>query len=205
MVINFTFFLFSSVLILSALAVILSRNPIYSVLFLILAFFNSAGLFLLNNAEFLAMLIVIVYVGAVAMLFLFVIMMLNIEFKGLATKNPKIILFGVSVAVILFIEIILAIFSYEVIESQKIYTNIVRSHIMDHSISNSLQLGEILYTDFFMHFQIAAIILLVSMVGSVTLTLRTREGVRKQNIGNQIARKKHDSVKIVKVLSKKGI
>jgi NADH-quinone oxidoreductase subunit J len=204
MIVNLAFYIFSSVLILSALIVISSRNPIYSVLFLILAFFNSAALFLLSNAEFLAMLLVIVYVGAVALLFLFVIMMLNIEFKSKSILKTKYLITGLVVAIILFVEILLVVNSIDISISANELVDISKTHMMTNE-TNTAQIGKILYTDFFLHFQLAGLVLLVGMIGSVVLAHRHKEDLKRQNITKQVSRKRKDSVKIVKVLSHKGI
>lgn len=204
MIVNLAFYIFSSVLILSALIVISSRNPIYSVLFLILAFFNSAALFLLSNAEFLAMLLVIVYVGAVALLFLFVIMMLNIEFKSKSILKTKYLITGLVVAIILFVEIMLVVNSMDISISANELVDISKTHMMTNE-TNTAQIGKILYTDFFLHFQLAGLVLLVGMIGSVVLAHRHKEDLKRQNITKQVSRKRKDSVKIVKVLSHKGI
>jgi NADH-quinone oxidoreductase subunit J len=204
MIINLAFYIFSAVLILSSIVVISSRNPIYSVLFLILAFFNSAALFLMANAEFLAMLLVIVYVGAVALLFLFVIMMLNIEFKNKVNIKSKYLIVGLTVAAILFLEIILAMNSIDLSYSGENMIQISKSHLITDE-SNTVQIGKILYTDFFLHFQLAGLVLLVGMIGSVVLAHRHKDDLRRQNISKQVARQRKDSVKVVKVLSHKGI
>jgi len=205
MVIDFAFYLFSGVLILSSLAVILSRNPIYSVLFLILAFFNSSGLFLLANAEFLAMLLVIVYVGAVALLFLFVIMMLNIDYQKMDKEIFSYLPLGIVVVLILFFEIIVVMNSVEILQAGESVLNISKRYLINQDEANTYQIGKILYTEFFLHFQLAALILLVAMIGSVVLAHRKRDGLKRQVIAKQVSRKRSDSVKIVKILSHKGI
>ncbi|MBT4922315.1 MAG: NADH-quinone oxidoreductase subunit J [Rickettsiales bacterium] len=205
MVIDFAFYLFSGVLILSSLAVILSRNPIYSVLFLILAFFNSSGLFLLANAEFLAMLLVIVYVGAVALLFLFVIMMLNIDYQKMDKEIFSYLPLGIVVVLILFFEIIVVMNSVEILQAGESVLNISKRYLINQDETNTYQIGKILYTEFFLHFQLAALILLVAMIGSVVLAHRKRDGLKRQVIAKQVSRKRSDSVKVVKILSHKGI
>ena len=205
MVINFAFYLFSGVLILSSLDVILSRNPIYSALCLILAFFNSAGLFLLANAEFLAMLLVIVYVGAVALLFLFVIMMINIDYNKMNKEVFSYLPIGLLIAVILFLEIIVVMNSVEILHMGESVINITKRYIITQDETNTYQIGKILYTDFFLHFQLAGLVLLVAMIGSVVLAHRKREGLKRQVIVKQVSRKRSESVKIVKILSHKGI
>jgi NADH-quinone oxidoreductase subunit J len=204
MIINLAFYIFSAVLILSSIVVISSKNPIYSVLFLILAFFNSAALFLIANAEFLAMLLVIVYVGAVALLFLFVIMMLNIEFKNKVNIKSKYLIVGLTVAAILFLEIILVMNSIDLSYSGDNKIQISKSYLITDE-PNTVQIGKVLYTDFFLHFQLAGLVLLVGMIGSVVLAHRHKDDLKRQNISKQVSRKRKDSVKLVKVLSHKGI
>ena len=197
------FYLFAAVTVLSAVMVISSRNPVHSVFFLILAFFNSAGLFVLLRAEYIAMTLVIVYVGAVAVLFLFVVMMLDINFAELRQGFLRYLPMGLSMAGIVLFELL---FIFYVSLSKP--TDIVRArqYIPDSSeMSNTHAIGNVLYTYYLYPFQLAGIILLVAMIGAITLTLRSRPGVRKQVISKQLARKREDSVAIVKVQSGEGI
>ena len=197
------FYLFSAILIYSALVVVSTKNTIYSVMFLILAFFNAAGLFVLLGAEFLAMLLVIVYVGAIAVLFLFVVMMLNIDQKpkikeGINKYKYLVIL----ISGILFIEIFL------IIQSS---TMLCDSHSpaslpIVQNVSNTKAIGDVLYTKFIYPFQLSGMILFVAMIGAIVLTLRDQDRfIKKQNIGEQIARTKSSSVELVKVKSGYGI
>lgn len=188
---NIFFLLFASIIILSSIAVISSRNPVHSVLFLILAFVNSAGIFLLAGAEFLAMILLIVYVGAVAVLFLFVVMMLNISIDTIKTQARKYFFSGGLVGLILLLELI---FSFANLDN---ITKVNSNTFIDQS--NTHNIGNVLYTDYFFTFQLSGCILLVAMVGAIVLTLRRREGVLRQDISKQILRKKEDSIKIVKV------
>ena len=185
------FFLFSAVTVLSSIAVISSRNPVHSVFFLILAFVNSAGIFVLAGAEFLAMILLIVYVGAVAVLFLFVVMMLNVGIEKIKTQAKKYFFSGFLVAIILLLELIFSFSNLDIIFN--------KSNSSFLEISNSHALGEILYTDYFLPFQISGCILLVAMLGAIILTLRKREGVLRQDISKQISRKKKDSIEIIKI------
>ena len=185
------FFLFSAITVLSSIAVISSRNPVHSVFFLILAFVNSAGIFVLAGAEFLAMILLIVYVGAVAVLFLFVVMMLNVGIEKIKTQAKKYFFSGFLVAIILLLELIFSFSNLDIIFN--------KSNSSSLDISNSHALGEILYTDYFLPFQISGCILLVAMLGAIILTLRKREGVLRQDINEQISRKKKDSIEIVKI------
>lgn len=201
---NFTldlFYLFSAVLIASALMVVSSRNMVHSVMFLVLAFLNAAGLFVLLNAEFLAMLLVVVYVGAIAVLFLFVVMMLNIDSKkikqGVNRHAPLLILF----AIILFTEILLtikasSIKSYDVSSLYQIPKN-------EHNVN---AIGDVLYTNFILPFQLSGAILFVAMIGAIVLTSRDDiRFIRKQKICDQVFRTKANSLEIVKVKSGEGI
>ncbi|MFT5702935.1 MAG: NADH-quinone oxidoreductase subunit J [Rickettsiales bacterium] len=203
MIADILFYLLSSVLIISALVVVGTRNTIYSVMFLILAFFNAAGLFILLGAEFLAMLLVIVYVGAIAVLFLFVVMMLNVD-DGEKVKQGfnkyKWLVF--LVATILFVEIGLILDHSTTLFG----SNVVTSLAIDPSISNTAAIGNVLYTQFIFPFQLSGMVLFVAMIGAIVLTLRDQSRfMRKQVISNQVNREKSDAVKVVKVESGKGI
>ena len=193
---NFFFILFSTITILSSLAVISSRNPVHSVLFLILAFVNSAGIFVLAGAEFLAMILLIVYVGAVAVLFLFVVMMLNVGLDEIKIQAKKYLISGGLVGGILLLELI---FSFSNLDN--IYKRSDAS-FNDKDITNTHAIGKVLYTDYFFMFQISGCILLVAMIGAIVLTLRKREGVRRQNISEQLKRNKENSIEIIKVEKK---
>jgi NADH-quinone oxidoreductase subunit J len=198
---NLTFYVFASVLVLSALLVFSAKNPVHSVLFLVFAFFNSAGLFVLLNAEFIAMLIVIVYVGAVAVLFLFVVMMLNVDFAELKGQMAKYLPIGVLVAIAMLSELVVMI-------KHSVASNASMAQIsapMPLGVTNTKALGAILYTNYFYPFQLAGLVLLVAMVGAIVLTHRVREGVRKQSVAEQISRSRKDSIEIVKVQTGKGI
>ena len=190
------FLLFASITVLSCIAVISSRNPVHSVLFLILAFVNSSGIFVLAGAEFLAMILLIVYVGAVAVLFLFVVMMLNISTDTVKMQAKKYFFSGTLVGLILLLELI---FSFANLDD--IFVN-ERLTIANNGKSNTHNIGNVLYTDYFFTFQLSGCILLVAMVGAIVLTLRKREGVLKQSIEQQVFRTKEDSIKIVKVKKK---
>jgi NADH-quinone oxidoreductase subunit J len=196
------FYLFAAVTVFSALMVISSKNPVHSVFFLILAFFNSAGLFILIGAEYIAMTLVIVYVGAVAVLFLFVVMMLDINFAELREGFQKYLPLGLSVAAIVLFQLI---FVYSIslnMESSKAAT----THAIPDpaEITNTEAIGQVLYTWYLYPFQMAGIILLIAMIGAIVLTLRTREGVRKQSVSAQMNRKREDAMEIVKVKPGQG-
>ena len=190
------FYIFAGVTCLAGLMVISSRNPVHSVLFLILAFFNSAGLFVLLGAEFLAMLLVVVYVGAVAVLFLFVVMMLDINFAELREGFQRYMPLGLGVGGILLAEILFVFFNREEMPEN---VNLVSE------VSNTRALGRVLYTDYIYLFQVAGLILLVAMIGAITLTLRRRENVRKQSISTQNDRTREETIQVVKVSNRTGV
>ncbi len=190
------FYVFAGVTCLAGLMVISSRNPVHSVLFLILAFFNSAGLFVLLGAEFLAMLLVVVYVGAVAVLFLFVVMMLDINFAELRDGFQRYMPLGLGVGGILLAEILFVFFTREEMPEN---LNLVSE------VSNTRALGRVLYTDYIYLFQVAGLILLVAMIGAITLTLRRRENVRKQSISAQNDRTREETIQVVKVPGRIGV
>ncbi len=190
------FYVFAGVTCLAGLMVISSRNTVHSVLFLILAFFNSAGLFVLLGAEFLAMLLVVVYVGAVAVLFLFVVMMLDINFAELRDGFQRYMPLGLGVGGILLAEILFVFFNREEMPEN---LNLVSE------VSNTRALGRVLYTDYIYLFQLAGLILLVAMIGAITLTLRRRENVRKQSISTQNDRTREDTIEVVKVPYRIGV
>ena len=179
---SLTFYLFSSIAVLSALMVISAKNPVHSVLFLILSFVNAAGLFVLLGAEFLAMILVVVYVGAVAVLFLFVVMMLDINFIKLREGFLQYLPFGALLGIVLVIELGIL---YLTDTSSNINSSLSSLESSINELENTKMIGQILYTNYFYLFQICGIILLVAMIGSITLTLREKEGVKKQNINEQ--------------------
>ena len=188
----FAFYLFSGVMILSALLTITARNPVHSVLWLILAFFNAAGLMLLLGAEFIAMLLVIVYVGAVAVLFLFVVMMLDIDFAELRTGFTRYLGFGSVVAVALLAEIIVAI----TVRSEGAIT-LGGAAPTSSAMPNVQALGQLLYTRYLYIFEAAGLVLLVAMIGAIVLTHRDRRDARAQNPSRQIARRPQDATRNV--------
>lgn len=195
------FYVFATVMVFSALAVISVRNSVHAVLFLILCFFNASGLFILLGAEFLAMILVIVYVGAVAVLFLFVVMMMDVDFSALKQGFLRYLPLGFLVAAILFVEL------YFIIDLSLSKTNKTLLHSAPESsdIENTKAIGAVLYTDFAYIFELSGLVLLVAMIGAIVLTHRHREGVRRQNITRQIYREARETVKMVKVESGKGV
>ena len=188
---SITFYAFSLVAVLSALMVISARNPVHSVLFLILSFVNASGLFVLLGAEFLAMILVVVYVGAVAVLFLFVVMMLDINFVKLREGFLQYLPFGALLGIVLIIE--LGILFLTKSFSENSLSKFVESPVMNE-VENTKLIGQVLYTEYFYLFQISGLILLVAMVGSITLTLRDRGQVKRQNISQQNFINANDSI-----------
>ncbi|NNJ75927.1 MAG: NADH-quinone oxidoreductase subunit J [Anderseniella sp.] len=197
------FYLFAAIAIASAVMVIASRNPVHSVLFLILTFFNAAGLFILLGAEFLAMILVVVYVGAVAVLFLFVVMMLDIDFselrEGMLTYAP----FGMVVGLILFTELalVLGVWGFSPEAAGALAAPAPAASVT----TNTEALGQLLYTRYIYYFQAAGLVLLVAMIGAIVLTLRHKEGVKRQNISDQVARGPATAVEVRKVKPGQGI
>ena len=193
------FYIFSAVCVLSGLMVITARNPVHSVLFLILAFFNAAGLFVLLGAEFLAMILVVVYVGAVAVLFLFVVMMLDIDFVNLRKGIHQNIALGLLVGLVLLGELAMTAIGWS---SAPLAGGAMKAV---SNVSNTQALGMLLYTKYFYAFQISGLILLVAMIGAIVLTLRGRDNIRRQQISTQVARQRSQSIEIVKVPTGSGV
>jgi NADH-quinone oxidoreductase subunit J len=190
---TFVFYLFATLVIASGAMTIAARNPVHSVLWLILAFFNGAGLMLLLGAEFIALLLIIVYVGAVAVLFLFVVMMLDVDFAELRAGFARYLPFGTLLALVLLAEIIFAIAAWNVggIDAG------VRAAPIDPNIPNIQALGTVLYTRYLFIFEAAGLVLLVAMIGAIVLTHRKRGGTRPQNISDQVRRRPQDATRNV--------
>jgi NADH-quinone oxidoreductase subunit J len=195
------FYLFALVCIASGVMVVTARNPVHSVLFLILAFFNAAGLFVLMGAEFLAMILVIVYVGAVAVLFLFVVMMLDIDFVQMRRGALQYLPVGLLVGFILVAEILFVIGTWVIGPDAAS----VRAAPMSAEITNTAALGRILYTQYLYLFQVSGLVLLVAMIGAIVLTHRRRPGVRRQRTVEQVERQRARTLEIVKVSSGEGV
>jgi NADH-quinone oxidoreductase subunit J len=197
------FYLFAFVAVGSAFMVISSRNPVHSVLFLILTFFNAAGLFLLAGAEFLAMILLIVYVGAVMVLFLFVIMMLDVDFAEFKSGALQYAPIGALVGLILAAELVVVTGGY--VLAPQLGSGAAKPIPDLATRSNTAALGDILYTDYIHFFQMAGIVLLVAMIGAIVLTLRHKQGVKRQNIAQQNARTLEEAIEVRKVETGKGI
>jgi len=197
----FFFYLFSTLMIASAFMVISARNPVHSVLFLILAFVNAAGLFLMLGAEFLAMILIVVYVGAVAVLFLFVIMMLDVDFAELKQGFLQLLPIGSLIGACVMIELFMVLGSWAIGGSAP--SNLATKTPQD--ISNTFALGQVIYTQYAYLFQAAGLILLTAMIGSIVLTLRHKEGVKRQVIADQNARNAANAIDVQKVASGQGL
>ncbi|WP_421950492.1 NADH-quinone oxidoreductase subunit J [Pelagibacterium sp.] len=197
----FFFYLFSAIVVASAIMVISSRNPVHSVLFLILAFVNAAGIFMLAGAEFLALILIVVYVGAVAVLFLFVVMMLDVDFAELRSGILQYAPIGFVVGIILLLELLL------VAGSAYLAPDTAAGGVLpiDGGVENTRALGQVLYTNYIYLFQACGLVLLVAMIGAIVLTLRHKPNVKRQDIAAQVARTKATGVEIVKVESGKGL
>ncbi|MBT9287847.1 NADH-quinone oxidoreductase subunit J [Prosthecodimorpha staleyi] len=195
------FYLFAAVTVASAFMVISARNPVHSVLFLILAFINAAGLFLLVGAEFLAMILVVVYVGAVAVLFLFVVMMLDVDFVELRQGFLQYLPIGSVLGAVLLVELLMVLGGW-VIDPGLVGKGAVP---ITATGSNIEQIGTVLYTKYVFFFQASGLVLLVAMVGAIVLTLRHKEGVRRQDISRQVARGPASSIEVVSVETGKGL
>lgn len=196
------FYLFASILVLSAFMVITARNPVHSVLFLILAFFNSAGLFVLLGAEFIAMLMVIVYVGAVAVLFLFVVMMLDINFADLRKGAMHYVPIGLTIGGVLMAEFVFLFSSWAFAPGSA--ESLDSPVAAFEGATNTEALGRLIYTDYVYAFQIAGLILFVAMIGAIVLTHRKRPGVKRQSVAKQHARRPQDVLSVVKVTPRTG-
>jgi NADH-quinone oxidoreductase subunit J len=201
------FYLFAFVLIASAFMVISSRNPVHSVLFLILAFVNAAGLFILIGAEFLALILVVVYVGAVAVLFLFVVMMLDVDFVELRQGFLQYLPVGMVIGVIFLAELILVVGAWVtgpgVAKAVSAAANVPPTGAAE--VSNVRALGLVLYTDYIYFFQAAGFVLLVAMIGAIVLTLRHKAGVKRQSISAQVERTAKTTIEVVKVRPGQGL
>ena len=199
---DISFYFFSIIAILSSLIVISAKNPVHSILFLILCFINTAALFILLGAEFLAMILIVVYVGAVAVLFLFVVMMLDINFVRISEGFLQYMPLGLLLGLVLLVELVMVFLSKNILSlgivTYSIFPNFSKTE-------NTKDLGKVLYTDYFYLFQISGLILLVAMIGSITLTLRNRTGVKKQKIYDQVSVSSKDRIIKKKIPLREGI
>ena len=202
MIQTLAFYLFALVVLLSGAMTISSRNPVHSVLWLILAFFNAAGLMVLVGAEFIAMLLVIVYVGAVAVLFLFVVMMLDVDFLKLREGYARYLPLGAIIAAVLLVEMIIV--SVAVVQGGAA-AGLPAPGAPDASVTNVEAIGRVLYTDYVYFFQAAGIVLLIAMIGAITLTLRHKPHIKRQNPGDQVNRDRRKSVEIKSAATGEGV
>jgi NADH-quinone oxidoreductase subunit J len=192
------FYMFAAITVAAGLMVIWAKNPVHAVLFLILAFFNAAGLFVLLGAEFLAMILVVVYVGAVAVLFLFVVMMLDVDFAELRAGFIRYAPLGALIGIIMGLELIMVVLS-NVIQPGALSTASAPIPPAGSGITNTEAIGRVLYTKYAYYFEGAGLILLVAMIGAIVLTLRHKEGVKRQSIAAQVARRKSAAIEVIKV------
>jgi NADH-quinone oxidoreductase subunit J len=197
------FYLFAATCVASGFMVIAARNPVHSVLFLILAFVSSAGLFVLMGAEFLAMILVVVYVGAVAVLFLFVVMMLDVDFAELRQGFLNYLPIGIVIGIAFLVELLLVVAVWAI--GTHVPEAITAPIPPPENISNTEALGLVLYTRYIYYFQAAGLVLLVAMIGAIVLTLHHKPGVRRQNAADQIARTPQTAIEIKQVRSGQGI
>ncbi|EER21139.1 MULTISPECIES: NADH-quinone oxidoreductase subunit J [spotted fever group] len=195
------FYLFATLITISGLCVVLSKNSVYSVLWLIFAFINGAGLMILLGAEFLAMMLIVIYVGAVAVLFLFVIMMLDMHFNKTITQLKENLALSIFIALIMFADLVTVI----LLGTKNINFSSDISFAITNNISNTKAIGGVLYTDFMLPFQMAGLILFVAMIACITLTLKKREGVKRQDISKQLRHNKENTVLMTKPILNKGV
>jgi len=201
MIAGFFFYVFSAILLASAAMVVSSRNPVHSVLFLILAFFNASALFLIAGAEFLAMILVIVYVGAVAVLFLFVVMMLDVDFVALREGFQRYAPVGATVGAVLFVELLSVLLGWQISADAPV----LRLSKMPSETQNTRAIGEVLYTHYLLLFQLSGLILLVAMIGAIVLTHRERHTAKRQNITRQQERRVADTLEVLQLRSGAGV
>ncbi len=197
------FYLFAGVCVVSAFMVIAAKNPVHSVLFLILAFVNASGLFVLLGAEFLAMILIVVYVGAVAVLFLFVVMMLDVDFAELRQGFLSYLPVGAFVGLVVLVELLLVVGGWVI--GAGVPKAIKQPIPPLETMNNTEALGRVLYTDYVYFFQAAGLVLLVAMVGAIVLTLRHRVPVRRQDMAAQVRRTKAEAMEVVKVRPGEGL
>ena len=195
------FYLFAGTCVAAAFMVIAAKNPVNAVLFLILAFFNAAGLFVLLGAEFLAMILVVVYVGAVLVLFLFVVMMLDVDFAELRAGFLKYLPIGATIGILLFVELVLILAAW--VTAPEITAQAPTPPISQ--MSNTAALGQILYTKYVYLFEAAGLILLVAMIGAIVLTLQHKRDVKRQSVVRQVERTRERSVEVVEVETGRGL
>jgi NADH-quinone oxidoreductase subunit J len=197
------FYLFAGVCVASAFMVIAARNPVHSVLYLILAFVNAAGLFVMMGAEFLAMILIVVYVGAVAVLFLFVVMMLDVDFAELRQGFLNYLPVGALVGLVVLVELLLVVFTWAI--GPGVPKAITAPILPISSVTNTQALGLVLYTRYIYFFQAAGLVLLVAMIGAIVLTLRHKPNVKRQNVAAQVARTPQTAIEIRHVRPGEGI
>ena len=199
--IELAFYFFSSIIVLSGALVVLSRNPVHSVLWLISTFFGTSGLFILLEAEYLALILMIVYVGAVAVLFMFVVMMLNINFSELKSGFTRYLPAGLLIGLVLLVELGLVFGDWRVLDADQVSLKLVEQSKEE----NTRQIGLVLYTDYIIYFQMAGLILLIAMIGAIILTHRKRKDVKRQNVLEQIYRDPKSSIDLKDIKPGQGL
>ncbi|MBS0236138.1 MAG: NADH-quinone oxidoreductase subunit J [Proteobacteria bacterium] len=202
---DFIFYMFAVVMLTSAFLVVSARQPVHAVLFLILTFLNAASLLLMLGAEYIAMTLIIVYVGAVVVLFLFVVMMLNVDFAEKHQGFTKNIHLAIALGALFFIQVALALYDGISLAPSKMMADQITTAIGRQSIPNTSAIGQIIYTQYFFPFQIGGLILLVAMIGAIVLTMRHSTKVRRQDISKQISRHRFEAVEVIKVKTGEGI
>lgn len=200
-IVTLLFYCFSFLVLFAAVMVVSVKNPVHSVLFLIFTFFNAAGLFVLLGAEYIAMTLVIVYVGAVAVLFLFVVMMLNIDFATWREGYAKRLPLGIAIAIALLTQLFLIFYASNTVNP----INNAKANIVNSKQTNTEMIGSVLYTEYSYIFILSGLVLLVAMIGAIILTLRHSDNVKKQDINKQVSRKRSDSIELLQVQSGKGV
>lgn len=195
------FYMMAGTMVFSSLLVIFAKNPVHSVLFLILAFLNGAGLFVLQGAEFVAMILAIVYVGAVAILFLFVVMMFDVDYRSMKANKGTYILCGLGVVGLLLVELVSGIYLWKFSERvQDIIPDRVQS-----TLTNTEIIGKVLYTDYFLAFQLSGVVLLVAMIAAIVLTLKNKSTMKHQDVDKQLSRSPANTLRLEKVRFRKGV
>lgn len=202
-IIDFAFYAFSIIVVIAGLMTVMSRNPVHSVLWLILSFLSSAGLFVLLGAEFVAMLLIIVYVGAVAVLFLFVVMMLDVDFAALRGEMARYMPLALLIGVVILMQLTLAFGAWQFAEESEGLRQSVTPALED--VHNTAALGQLIYTDYILLFQLSGLILLVAMIGAIVLTMRHRKDVKRQNVVAQMHRDPAKAMEVIDVKPGQGL
>lgn len=202
-IVDFAFYIFSFSVVVSGLLTVVSKNPVHSVLWLILTFLSSAGLFVLLGAEFVAMLLIIVYVGAVAVLFLFVVMMLDVDFAALKGEMARYMPLALLVGVVILMQLTLAFGVWQFAEDAQGLRGAITPDVTE--VHNTAALGQLIYTDYILLFQLSGLILLVAMIGAIVLTMRHRTDIKRQNVMAQMHRDPAKAMEVINVKPGQGL